>query len=62
VLHWAHGIVDSVPEIQTPVSLAFIVVVLVVTTVASIIKVRRDPTARAHAGSLRAEHHHAEAE
>ena len=28
--------------------------VLLVTTVASVIKARRDPTARAHAGSLRA--------
>jgi tellurite resistance protein TerC len=55
ILHWAHGLSDAVPEIQTPVSLAFIVVVLFVTTVASLIKVRRDPAARAHAGSLR--HH-----
>ncbi len=53
ILHWAHGLSDAVPEIQTPVSLAFIVVVLFVTTVASLIKVRRDPTAVAHAGSLR---------
>jgi tellurite resistance protein TerC len=53
ILHWAHGLSDAVPEIQTPVSLAFIVVVLLVTTVASLIKVRRDPTAVAHAGSLR---------
>ena len=29
-------------------------VVLTVTTIASLIKVRRDPSARAHAGSLRA--------
>jgi tellurite resistance protein TerC len=53
VLHWAHGLWNSVPEIKTPVSLAVIIVVLVVTTVASLIKTRRDPTARAHAGSLR---------
>ena len=62
VLHWAHGIVDSVPEIETPVSLAVIIVVLIVTTVASLIKVRRDPDARAHAGSLRGEHKRAEAD
>jgi tellurite resistance protein TerC len=36
-----------------------ILAILVVTTVASVIKVRRDPTARAHAGSLRG--HEAEA-
>ena len=53
ILHWAHGLSDAVPEIQTPVSLAFILVVLVITTVASVVKVRRDPTAVAHAGSLR---------
>jgi tellurite resistance protein TerC len=62
VLHWAHGIADSIPEIETPVSLAVIIVVLIVTTVASLIKVRRDPDAHAHAGSLRGEHHRAEAD
>jgi tellurite resistance protein TerC len=55
VLHWGHGINENVPEIQTSVSLVVIIVVLAITTVASIVKVRRDPTARAHAGSLRAQ-------
>jgi tellurite resistance protein TerC len=55
MLHWAHTDVSTaVPEISTPVSLVVILVVLVVTTVASLIKVRRDPEAKAHAGSLRA--------
>jgi tellurite resistance protein TerC len=55
VLHWAHSdISDAVPEIGTPVSLGVIVVVLIVTTVASLIKVRKDPDTKAHAGSLRA--------
>ena len=55
VLHWAHtDISTSVPEIGTPVSLAVIVVVLVITTVASLLKVRKDPEATAHAGSIRA--------
>jgi len=53
VLHWGHTVDDSVPEISTNVSLAVIVVVLTVTTVASLLKVRRDPDAVAHAGSLR---------
>lgn len=52
VLHWAHGLADSVPQISTNLSLAVIVVVLTVTTLASIWKVRRDPSTRAHAGSL----------
>jgi len=43
-----------VPEISTTTSLLVIAVVLTVTTIASLVKVRRDPAARAHAGSLRA--------
>jgi tellurite resistance protein TerC len=53
ILHWAHGLDDRVPEIDTIVSLGVIVAVLLITTVASLVKVRRDPTLRAHAGSLR---------
>jgi tellurite resistance protein TerC len=55
VLHWLHtDITHAVPEIGTPLSLGVIVVVLLVTTVASLAKVRRDPSAKAHAGSVRA--------
>ena len=55
VLHWAHkDLSTAVPEVSTPVSLGVIVAVLVVTTVASLIRVRRDPDTIAHAGSLRA--------
>ncbi|WP_219413953.1 TerC family protein [Pseudonocardia nigra] len=55
VLHWLHvDISESVPEISTPVSLGVIIVVLVVVTVASLIKTRNDPSAKAHAGSLKA--------
>lgn len=53
VLHWGHGIDDRTPEISTNLSLAVIVVVLVASTIASMVTVRRDPSARAHAGSLR---------
>jgi tellurite resistance protein TerC len=52
VLHWGHGVDDRVPEISTPLSLVVIAVVLAVTVVASLVKVRRDPTARAHAGAV----------
>ena len=52
ILHWAHGLDSRVPEITTGLSLAVIGVVLAVTTVASLIKSRRDPTARAHAGAV----------
>jgi tellurite resistance protein TerC len=66
ILHWGHGIDHRVPEIPTTVSLGVIVGVLTVTTVASLIKHQRDPTARAHAGVVVGaeprdatdEHHH----
>jgi tellurite resistance protein TerC len=55
ILHWAHIDLDErVPEIPTPASLAVIIAVLGVVTVASLIKTRHDPTAKAHPGSLRA--------
>jgi tellurite resistance protein TerC len=54
VLHWAHTDVShAVPQIGTPVSLAVIIVVLAITTVASLVKIRKDPDAKAHAGSVR---------
>ena len=53
-LHYLHLQDDAVPEISTGLSLIVIGAVLTVTTVASLIKTRRDPTARAHAGTLRA--------
>jgi len=54
-LHWGHLRDDGVPEISTGTSLIVIGVVLTITTIASLVKVRRDPSARAHAGSLRAQ-------
>jgi tellurite resistance protein TerC len=55
ILHWLHvDINPAVPEIPTLVSLGVILVVLAVTTVASLVKTRNDPTAKAHAGSIRA--------
>ncbi|MGH4016195.1 MAG: TerC/Alx family metal homeostasis membrane protein [Pseudonocardiaceae bacterium] len=53
ILHWGHELIPRVPEIPTILSLVVIVIVLIITTVASLIKVRRDPTARAHAGRVR---------
>ncbi len=55
ILHWLHeDISPAVPEIPTSLSLGVIVVVLTVVTVASLVKTRRDPSAKAHPGSLRA--------
>ena len=53
VLHFGHLQDDSIPEIETTTSLLVIAVVLVITVAASIWRARRDPDARAHAGSLR---------
>src|SRR5690242_7851727 len=52
MLHWAHETWHGVPEVSTLASLGVIVAVLAIATVASIIKVRRDPEARAHAGRI----------
>jgi len=59
ILHWAHVDVDPrVPEIATPVSLAVIIGILALVTVASLLKTRRDPSAKAHPGSLRGRSRH----
>ena len=52
ILHWGHGLDHRVPEISTATSLTVTAVVLIVTIAASLIKIRRDPTARAHAGAV----------
>jgi tellurite resistance protein TerC len=54
ILHWAHtDLSHAVPEIGTPISLGVIVVVLLVTTMASLYRVRKNPGLTAHAGSVR---------
>lgn len=53
VLQFAHGEDHSIPEVSTVLSLAVVAVVIAVTVLASLIKVRLDPSVRAHAGSLR---------
>ncbi|WP_305784735.1 TerC family protein [Symbioplanes lichenis] len=54
VLHWLHqDLWHGAPEISTPVSLIVILAILTITTVASLLKTRNDPKAKAHAGSLR---------
>ncbi len=54
VLHFLHLHDHEVPEISTGLSLGVIAGVLAITTAASLLRVRRDPRRRAHAGSLRA--------
>ena len=62
ILHFGHLHVSDVPEISTGASLGVIVVVLTVTTVASLRRTRRDPSLTAHAGALRAPSDDAERE
>jgi tellurite resistance protein TerC len=54
LLHFGHLRNDAIPEVSTATSLIVILGMLAVTVVASLLKARRDPEARAHAGSLRA--------
>jgi TerC family integral membrane protein len=53
ILEFAHGRNHSIPALPTVVSLAVIVAVLLATTIASVIKSRRNRGIRAHAGALR---------
>ena len=53
ILHWGHTLSEGVPELPTLLSLGVIALILTLTTVASLLRARRDPSARAHAGSLR---------
>ncbi|HUR76009.1 MAG TPA: TerC/Alx family metal homeostasis membrane protein [Sporichthya sp.] len=63
VLHWLHeDIWHDAPVISTPFSLGVIIVVLTIVTVASLVKTRNDPTAKAHAGAVLGSTTHADAE
>jgi tellurite resistance protein TerC len=53
VLHYLHDVNADVPEVATTTSLLVILAILAATTVASVVKARREPEARAHAGALR---------
>jgi tellurite resistance protein TerC len=53
ILEFAHRVDRRVPELSTATSLAVILIVLAIMTVASVIESRRDTNVRAHAGSLR---------
>ena len=61
VLTYFHEVFpETVPKIPTNVSLVVIIGVLLITGVASYLKVRRDPTAVAHAGRMTASKEHPE--
>lgn len=52
ILVWAHEEWASVPKISTNLSLAVIGAILLISTVASLVKSKRDPSARGHAGRM----------
>jgi tellurite resistance protein TerC len=54
IMTYLHEIWYEVPKIPTLASLSVIALILIVSTVASMIKVKRDPTAHAHAGRITA--------
>jgi len=52
IMTFLHEQYDSIPKISTPVGLAVIGGILVVSTVASIVKSKSDPSVRAHVGRI----------
>jgi tellurite resistance protein TerC len=52
ILTFLHEVNTDIPKIPTSVSLVVIIVTLTVTTIASLWKVRQDPSARAHTGPI----------
>ena len=52
IMTYLHETWAEVPKIPTLVSLAVIATILIVSTIASLIKVKKDPTAHAHAGRV----------
>lgn len=62
ILTFFHEVNPAIPHVPTMISLAVILGVLAVTTVASLLAARRDPTLRAHAGNLRGHQLHRQPE
>jgi tellurite resistance protein TerC len=56
IMTYLHEIWYEVPKIPTLVSLSVIALILIVSTIASMIKVKRDPSAQAHAGRVTGSH------
>jgi tellurite resistance protein TerC len=52
VITYLHEQFDSIPKIPTSISLGVIGTILVIATVASLVKTKSDPSAKAHAGRI----------
>jgi tellurite resistance protein TerC len=57
IMTYLHEQFHDIPKIPTPVSLGVIASILAISTVASLIKSSKDPSAKAHAGRITAEDH-----
>lgn len=55
IVTYLHEVFAEVPKIPTVVSLAVIGAILLISTVSSFMKVKKDPTAQAHAGRISAD-------
>jgi len=54
VITYAHEINKDIPKVPTGISLGVIAAIIIVAVIASLIKTKKDPTAKAHAGTVRA--------
>jgi tellurite resistance protein TerC len=54
VITYAHEINKDIPKVPTGISLGVIAAIIIIAVIASLIKTKRDPTAKAHAGTVRA--------
>ena len=54
VITYAHEINKDIPKVPTGISLGVIASIIIIAVIASLIKTKKDPTAKAHAGTVRA--------
>ena len=54
VVTYAHEINKDIPKVPTGISLGVIAAIIIIAVIASLIKTKKDPSAKAHAGTVRA--------
>ena len=54
VITYAHEINKDIPKVPTGISLGVIAAIIIIAVIASLSKTKKDPTAKAHAGTVRA--------
>jgi tellurite resistance protein TerC len=53
IITYVHEIDKDIPKVPTGISLGVIAAIIIIAVIASLIKVKKDPTAHAHAGTVR---------